>query len=80
MPATTFDFRPAFVTADETGKTSGALEDHGLWRVAYKIREDSSVRLNLHKADVATELEVPVDVLKQSPGAVQDWVLLEVCM
>lgn len=80
MPATTFDFRPAFVTADQMGKTSGTLEDHGEWQIAYKIRDDSSVRISLRRVDVATDLLVPVEVLKQSPGAVQDWVLLEVCL
>jgi hypothetical protein len=53
---------------------------HNEWEVKRNIISDVSVRMTFQRRDVTLDVSLPLTVLYQSPGAAQDWVLLQVSL
>jgi len=53
---------------------------HNEWLVTRSITSDVIVKMTFQRRDVTLDVSLPLSVLHQSPGAAQDWVLLQVSL
>jgi hypothetical protein len=53
---------------------------HNDWLVTRSIVSDVTVKMTFQRRDVTLDVSLPLTVLHQSPGAAQDWVLLQVSL
>lgn len=78
LPATLFappmDDDPEYADATPLSVT------HNEWEVKRDIISDVTVRMTFQRRDVTLDVSLPLTVLHQSPGAAQDWVLLQVSL
>ncbi len=53
---------------------------HNDWLVTRHVLSERAAKLNFQRRDVMLDVSLPLHVLHQSPGAAQDWVLMQVCL
>lgn len=78
LPATLF--APLTEEDLEYAENEPLSVSHGDWLVTRHIISEKNAKMNFQRRDVSLDVSLPLTVLHQSPGAAQDWVLMQVCL